>query len=124
MRRLVLLLLLFVLPCTWAAPTLAGQQAACCAGEAEVAAHAPDLTAADQGAPCTDGCQGCGGDGAACGVDCPCQGHTSPLSALHHRPAPLGCCAAQTVATDPSGAVPEPFAATPLRPPSARLPRG
>jgi len=120
MRRLVLLCLLWVLPLTWAAPTLAGLQAACCAGESVVETHAPDLAAANHDTPCAEGCQGCRGDGTPCGSDCPCQGHT-PLSALHHRPAPLADATAQADATEHFGAVPEPFAATPLRPPSAPL---
>jgi len=124
MRRLVLLCLLLVLPLTWAAPTLLGLQAACGAGEAVVMAHTPDLAEADHDTRCADGCQGCGGDGTPCGSDCPCQGHTPPLNALHHRPAPLSGCSAQAGATDHCGAVPEPFAGTPLRPPSAQMRRG
>ncbi len=121
MRRIVLLCLLFVLPFAWAAPTLVGLQAACCVGEPVAQTHAPDLAAADHDAPCGDNCQGCRGDGTSCGSDCPCQGHTPPLSALHHRPAPLADVSMQAGATDHGGAVPEPFAATPLRPPSALL---
>jgi hypothetical protein len=121
MRRLVLLCLLLVLPLTWAAPAFAGLQAACCAGEPMVQTHTSDLATADHDEPCADDCQGCRGDGAPCGSDCPCQGHTPPLSALHHRPAELADATAQAGATDHFGAVPEPFAATPLRPPSLHL---
>jgi hypothetical protein len=132
MRCLVLALLLLALPLSWgwagaALPT-------CCADSIKI----PLMTGADTGGHGADGhlaadtandtdthtapapcAHGCSGESGPCASDCPCQGHTPSPGALHYRPAPLHAVAAEPGTSEITRAVPEPFAATPLRPPSA-----
>ncbi len=128
MHRFVLLCLLLLLPLSWASAVsvqdvvCVGAQAASAPTGSTLASGNGATTIADdapaQDTPSGSGCGHCGDEGSACQDDCPCQSAPSP-GALHHRPTAWAACGAQPLCTHCGRPVPEPFAATPLRPPSA-----